>query len=44
MGKTVMSVALFFALFRAGDLYLFDGRYTDAALLMLQEMRRSFGL
>lgn len=44
MGKIVMSGALSFVLLRAADLYMFNGWYSDAAMFMLQEMRRSFGL
>lgn len=44
MGKTVMAVALFVALVRAGDTYLFYGKYTDAAIFVTRQVLRSFGL
>jgi hypothetical protein len=36
---TIVAVAVFLAL----DKYYLDGRYTDAALAMLSEIRRGFG-
>jgi hypothetical protein len=37
---TIVAVAVLLAL----DKYCLDGRYTDAALAMLSEIRRGFGL
>ena len=44
MIKMLTTGGLSLVLLRAADLYFFHGRYTDAAMFMLREMRRSFGL
>jgi len=44
MLKMLASGGLCVVLLRAADLYMFHGRYTAAAMLMLREIRRSFGL
>jgi len=44
MLKMLTTGGLSVVLLRAADLYMFHGRYTDAAMLMLREIRRSFGL
>ena len=44
MAKFVLSAGLTAALLRACDDYVFYGRYTDAARLMVNDMLRWFGL
>jgi hypothetical protein len=44
MGKMLIAIALGLALVRAGDMYLFYGKYTDAAIFVTQQVLRSFGL
>jgi hypothetical protein len=44
MAKLVLSAALTAALLRTCDDYVFYGRYTDAATLMVRDMLRWFGL
>jgi hypothetical protein len=41
VGKIVMAVALFLALVRAGDMCLFDGKYTDAAIFVAGQILQS---
>ena len=40
IGKAIVAVVLASAL----DMIFYDGRYTDAALAMLREIRRGFGI
>jgi hypothetical protein len=44
MGRIIIIAALTVALIRMGDAYLYSGKYTDAAILMVREILRSFGL
>ena len=44
MGKIAMIAALSAVLVRMVDYYFYDGRYTDAAIAMTQDMLRSFGI
>jgi hypothetical protein len=44
MGKLALAVVLAAALIRAGDNYLFYGKYTDTALFVGWQILRSFGI
>lgn len=43
MGKFGWSVILFFGAVVAADQYLNDGYYTDGAMMMVRQIRNSFG-
>ena len=43
MIKMLTTGGLSLVLLRAAAFYMFHGRYTDAVIFMLREMRRSFG-
>jgi hypothetical protein len=43
MGKVAIAVVLALALIRAGDNYLFYGKYTDTALFVVRQILQSFG-
>ena len=44
MGKMAVAVLLALALIRAGDNYLFYGKHTDIALLVVRQILQSFGV
>ena len=43
MGKMVVAFVLFVTLLRTVDMYLFYGKYTDAAVFVTMQVLQSFG-